>query len=230
MKPFTYLIINFLTIIICFLFSFHPKIQFNRKFVPFLKAAFLVLIPFVIWDVWFEQIGVWWFNDKYLLGFWIFNLPIEEWLFFICIPFSCVFTYFCLDKFGLLKVGPKSESILIYFLLFAFLIGGIALHEYIYTCFTLLSTALSLLFFNYSETKRWIGNASLTYLILMLGFIPVNGVLTGTGLQEPIVNYNPEHFLNIRLLTIPVEDIVYGFELFLWNVYFFRFFSGNSKS
>ena len=53
----------------------------------------------------------------------------------------------------------------------------------------------------------------------MLGFIPVNGVLTGYGLENPIVNYNPKDIIGIRLLTIPIEDI--GFSLFLLNIYLF---------
>lgn len=49
----------------------------------------------------------------------------------------------------------------------------------------------------------------------------VNGILTGTGLESPIVNYNPENFLGIRMLTIPIEDTVYGYEMILWNIYLF---------
>ena len=55
----------------------------------------------------------------------------------------------------------------------------------------------------------------------MLGFIPVNGVLTGYGLENPIVNYNPKDIIGIRLLTIPIEDIGFGFGLFLLNIYLF---------
>ncbi|WP_353136882.1 lycopene cyclase domain-containing protein, partial [Pseudopedobacter sp.] len=99
MQQYTYLIINFLTVIVCFIFSFDKRIRFNRYFGSFLKAAILVAIPFILWDSWFTKLGIWWFNDDYLIGIRFLGLPIEEWLFFICIPFSCVFTYFCLTKF-----------------------------------------------------------------------------------------------------------------------------------
>jgi lycopene cyclase domain-containing protein len=60
------------------------------------------------------------------------------------------------------------------------------------------------------------------YLLLLIPFFIVNGILTGTGLEEPVVWYNDEENLGIRLLTIPVEDVVYGFELFLLTVFFFE--------
>jgi len=58
----------------------------------------------------------------------------------------------------------------------------------------------------------------------MLGFFPVNGILTGTGIESPIVNYNPDEILNIRMMTIPIEDAVYGYTQFLLLIYFFKTF------
>ena len=62
---------------------------------------------------------------------------------------------------------------------------------------------------------NWIGKASFIYLVLMPGFLAVNGILTGTGLESPIVNYNPKDFIGFRILTIPIEDTVYGYEMIL---------------
>ncbi|WP_435524247.1 lycopene cyclase domain-containing protein [Chryseobacterium indoltheticum] len=39
-----------------------------------------------------------------------------------------------------------------------------------------------------------------------------------------MVNYNPDNFLGIRILTIPVEDAVYGYEMILWNIFLFKKF------
>ncbi|WP_404980218.1 lycopene cyclase domain-containing protein [Chitinophaga pollutisoli] len=78
----TYLLINFLAVIICFIFSFDRRIRFNEHFGAWLKAAMLVSVPFICWDVWFTEMGVWWFRDRYLTGIRIAGLPLEEWLFF----------------------------------------------------------------------------------------------------------------------------------------------------
>ena len=160
MIQYTYLLINFFTIIICFIFSFHPKIKFNRHFGAFIKASISVGLVFILWDVWFTKNGVWWFNYRYLIGLKISGLPIEEILFFICIPFSCVFTYFCLDKFFKLDWKPNFEKIFVVISSILFL--GIALYyqDRIYTFVTFLSTSISLLILYFVLKINWIGQSA----------------------------------------------------------------------
>lgn len=221
MLQYTYLLINFFTVIICFIFSFHPKINFHRHFRAFIKSALLVGFVFILWDIWFTKNGVWWFNYQYLIGIKISELPIEEILFFICIPFSCIFTYFCLDKFFKLDWKPFPEKIFV-LISIVFYFGFILhFHEKIYTLITFTTTAISLAVLYFVLEVKWIGKASFIYLILIPGFLAVNGPLTGSGLDSPIVNYNPKNFIGLRILTIPIEDFFYGYEMILWNLYFF---------
>ncbi|UPQ76240.1 lycopene cyclase domain-containing protein [Chryseobacterium nepalense] len=224
MQQYTYLLINFFTVIVCFIFSFHYKIKFNRYFGAFLAASLIVGVVFVAWDAWFTKIGVWWFNDQYLLGIRFAGLPLEELLFFICIPFACLFTYFCLDKFFKLDWKPLPEKIFVIISIIIALCIALWFREKIYTFITFLSTVCSLFILKFLLKVRWIGKVSFVYLLLMPGFLMVNGILTGTGLESPIVNYNPEEFMGIRILTIPVEDTVYGYELILWNIFLFQMF------
>lgn len=125
MQKYTYVLINFLTIIICFIFSFDRRIQFYKHFATFFKGSIVVAYKYYITKV------------------------------------------------------------------------------------------------------SWIGKGSFVYLCLMPGFFMVNGVLTGTGLDSPIVNYNSDQILNIRMLTIPIEDAVYGYAQFMLNIYFFKRFQKN---
>ena len=222
MMPYTYLLINFFTVVVCFIFSFDKRIQFYKHFPAFLIAALLVAVPFLAWDIYFTKIGVWWFNTSYTMGITLFGLPVEEWLFFICIPFSCVFTFFCLDKFFDLSWTDAFNNIIVFVSVITLTLIALLHYDKIYTFVTAVSTTLTLIFLHFFARAEWIGKASLVFLILMLGFLPVNGVLTGTGLEAPIVNYNPRAFLNIRLLTIPLEDAVYGYTQFLLNIYFFK--------
>lgn len=224
MEAYTYVLINFLTIIICFIFSFHHKIRFDRHFAAFLKASLLVAIPFVAWDIWFTAQGVWWFNDRYLLGIRLFGLPLEEILFFICIPFSCVFTYFCLTKFYALAWARRAEQIFVAVAILLCLIMGIFSLGMIYPTVTFFMTAASLFYLFVVAKVRWLGKSTTVYGVLLIGFLLVNGVLTGTGLEEAVVNYNPDAFWNIRILTVPFEDAIYGYSMFLWNIYFFTLF------
>lgn len=219
-----YLLVNFFTIIIPFIFSFHPKIKFHRTFKSFFLSAILVGTVFVIWDAIFTSMGVWSFNPKYLHGIYFFKLPLEEILFFICIPFSCVFTYFCLDKFFNLKWNNQIEAV--FCIVFSLFLLALSIYFYdrIYTTITFLSTALVCLYLKFIAKVDWFGKATFVYVILLIPFFMVNGVLTGSGIEEAVVRYNPSDFIGFRVLTIPIEDAFYGFELILLNIYFYKLF------
>jgi len=231
MTAYTYSLILFLTVIICFIASFDRRILFNHHFGAFIKSAILVAIPFIAWDIWFTAKGVWWFNTDYTLGALIAGLPIEEWLFFICIPFSCVFTYFCFDKFFKLEWLSGLNNLIVFFSVIVCSLIVLLHSDKIYTLVTAIITLTTLIYLHFMARADWIGKASLVYTVLMLGFFPVNGVLTGTGLEKPIVNYDPNEFMGIRMLTIPIEDAVYGYTQFLLVLYFFkRFKHPNNES
>ncbi len=225
---FTYLLINFLTVLIPFIYSFHPKIKFYKQWKSFLMAAVVVALIFISWDAYFTARGVWNFNPKYLIGLNIFGLPIEEILFFICIPFACVFTYFCLNKFWNLKWKKRTETIVCLSLAAVLFIIGVAHINQVYTSFTFISTAAICLLLEFVLKVDFFSKALTTYAVLLIPFLIVNGLLTGSGLAEPVVSYNNDENLGIRILTIPIEDAVYGFELFLLNIYFFHLFRRQS--
>lgn len=228
MMSYTYILILFFTIIICFLSSFDSRILFHRHFGAFFKAAIVVAVPFIAWDIWFTAKGVWWFNTDYTLGFVIGGLPLEEWLFFISIPFSCIFTYFCFDRFFKLDWLSSFNNLIVFFSLIVCSIVALLYYDRIYTLLTAVITFVVLFYLHFVRRVDWIGKASFVFTILMLGFFPVNGILTGTGLESPIVNYNPDDFLGIRMGTIPIEDAVYGYTQFLLVLYFFKQFKSKS--
>ncbi|MFA7446676.1 MAG: lycopene cyclase domain-containing protein [Flavobacteriaceae bacterium] len=227
MMAYTYSLVLFFTVIICFVASFDRRLRFDRHFGAFIKAAVLVAIPFIAWDVWFTAKGVWWFNTDYTLGIVIAGLPLEEWLFFICIPFSCVFTYYCLDKFYKMEWLSGFNNLIVFVTVIVCSVVALLHYDKIYTLVTAIATILTLIYLHFIVRAKWISKASFVFSVLMLGFFPVNGVLTGFGLESPIVNYNPNNFLGIRMITIPIEDAVYGYTQFLLVLYFFKLFSKN---
>jgi len=219
---FLYLFVDFFTVLIPLVFSFHPKIQFYKRWKAFFIAAFFAAVIFITWDTIFTSLQVWNFNKNYITGIYFINLPIEEILFFICIPFSCVFTFYCLNKFYELSWNSKAETIFcLTFSGFLFITGLVFLNK-IYTSVTFISTAFICVLLKFVFKIDWFGKAISVYAILLIPFMIVNGILTGTGLDAPVVQYNKREILNIYLFTIPVEDIFYGLELFLLNLFIFR--------
>jgi lycopene cyclase domain-containing protein len=221
MTKYTYLLVNLGTIIIPFIFSFHPKLNFHKAWKAFFPAVAITALVFILWDSYFTWLGVWGFNEQYLTGIQIGNLPLEELLFFFCIPYACVFTYHCLDI--LIKKFPASGEKLITPLFIALLVIIGALHyEKLYPSYTFISFAVLLAATKYIFKVAWLHKFYWVYTILLIPFLIVNGILTGTGLENPVVWYNDQENLGIRIGTIPVEDIFYGMEMILMNLLIFK--------
>lgn len=224
----TYFQVLFFSFLIPFLFSFHPKINFYKKWSAFFLSNFLVSIPFLIWDEIFVRIDVWGFNKEHLSGLTIFSLPIEEILFFIVIPYCCVFTYEVLSVF--FSKVTFSTKIINFIFGSTLLILSFIFSDRLYTFYTFSTLGLFLIFL-FKYNKSFLKDFYITYfLITVTFFIIVNGILTGgmTGgsdpLNSPPVWYNNSETLNIRFWTIPIEDFFYSFLLLLSNIYLYEFY------
>jgi len=214
-ESYTYLMVNLGALLVPFLFSFHPKLRFDKTWWAFFPACFSVGTLFVLWDIWFTHMGVWGFTPRYLMGIYVANLPLEEILFFICIPYACIFSYHCLKV--LLKkdyLQPYSSRISIVLAILLLVLGLLNLDHW-YTSLTSLLTSLLLLIHTWKIKGTYLGHYFLTYLLITPFFLITNGILTGTGLDEPVVWYNNAENLGIRVGTIPVEDFSYGFLMLL---------------
>ena len=118
-----YLALDLGSLAIPFLFSFHPKIQFYKKFKAVIPAIFISAIVYLAWDVPFTALGYWGFTPKYLSGIYFLELPIEEWLFFICIPYACLFTYYTISSLvPKFRLQPGMTKIISYVLMVMLLV------------------------------------------------------------------------------------------------------------
>lgn len=218
MKHFTYLLVDSCTVIVPLIFSFHPALRFYKIWRPFLVSTFLAGLIFSIWDVLFTRSGLWGFAPKFLLGIYVYNLPIEELLFFICVPYACVFTFYCLFNYLSNRMPMALERLITIVLITLLLEIGIWYHARPYTAITFISLAALLAISKYWLKVSWLSQFYLTYAILLVPFFLVNGLLTGTGLPSPVVWYNKKAIIGFRLGTIPFEDIFYGMLLILLNL------------
>ncbi|MBM3244102.1 MAG: lycopene cyclase domain-containing protein [Candidatus Omnitrophica bacterium] len=76
-----------------FALSFYSPLKFYRNIRALFLSIFITVFIFGIWDVFATWRGHWWFDPKGVWGLKIINLPLEEWLFFVVIPFCCLFTW-----------------------------------------------------------------------------------------------------------------------------------------
>ncbi len=216
-----YLLVNFFSVIIPLLFSFHPRIKFYKNWKAFFYASIPVSIIFIVWDVIFTHYGVWDFNPRYVTGIFLLKLPLEEMLFFICIPFSCVFTYYCFNRFYNLAWNKKVEFFFCIFFSLFLVVAAYIFKDKLYTFVTFISTAFICILLKFVCRVTWFGKAVSVYTILLIPFFVVNGILTGTGLEEPVVRYNDSENLGLRVFTIPLEDAFFGLELMLVYLLFY---------
>ena len=219
---YTYLLIDLACITIPFLASFYPKHAFYKEWKYFFLSCLLVGFFFLIWDEIFTQQAFWGFNPDYITGIYIGHLPIEEILFFICIPYACSFTYFAYQY--LLANQTQNERLTqLNYTLAIFLIGvGIFNYYKWYTALTFIFLGLFLL---YLKTKKVnLFYYYLTFITILPFFFISNGILTGSFLKNPIVWYNDHENLSMRMFTIPVEDTFYGMLLIFSNIYFHQIF------
>lgn len=217
MKQYTYLAIDLGCILFPLLASFHPKLPFYKHWRSFCIANIAVALLFLVWDEWFTQLGVWGFNPDYTTGIYIGNLPLEEVLFFICIPYACVFSYFAIHSH--LKFPPKTnkwQRAISFVLMITLLFIGIFNFDKLYTSITFVLTAAFLAFSLYKKLD--LTYIYVSYIFIFPFFLCSNGLLTGSYLSSPIVWYNNAENLNIRIFTIPIEDTMYGFLLIVLNI------------
>ncbi|WKD86823.1 hypothetical protein KCTC32516_02203 [Polaribacter huanghezhanensis] len=214
-----YLLLNIGSISFPLLYSFNKKMNFIKQWKTFFSSILIVATFFIIWDVIFTKNGIWGFNEAYHLPYKIAGLPIDEMLFFICIPYASIFIHYSLEYFKpKLLLSSKAVKGITYFLL---IITAVTLFFNLDKWYTsinyslLILTLLVALFFAEDILKRFY----IAFVIILIPFLIVNGILTGSFIAEPVVWYNNSENLGIRLFTIPIEDIGYAFNMLFWVVF-----------
>lgn len=209
-----YLYLNIFTILFPLLLSFDKKVAFYRNWPALLPAILVNASVFIVWDILFTKYGVWGFNDQYLTGIYVFNLPIEEILFFITVPYACVFIYDVLNTYitkDLLQ--PYAKSIALVLIVVLPVIAAFNIERW-YTSVTLMILSiLHLVHLRFFDTRH-LGRFYLAYLVHLVPFLLVNGVLT----YLPVVWYNNDYNLGVRLVSIPIEDTMYSMLMLLLTI------------
>jgi lycopene cyclase domain-containing protein len=223
---FTYLLINFLTIFFPIILSFDKRVQFFKSWKFIFPGLIISGLLFLLWDYIFTIYGVWSFNPDYVIGVYMLNLQLEEILFFVTVPFACIFIYECLNYY-VKKDLLKRYSIYINSALFGFSVLMLLLYyDRVYTLITFGLLAVVLLFAEFILKSSLLSRFYLAYLVSLLPFYIVNGILTSI----PIVMYNDAENMAFRVGTIPLEDHFYSMAMLMLNIMFFEYFRNRAKA
>lgn len=214
-----YLLFNLAVIIGPLALSFDRKIQFVKKWHLSLASVVTVSAPFLVWDMLVADMH-WQFNPAYTMGVSLLGLPVEEWLFFLTVPFACLFTWEVMSSKNRKMASPKFASFVRAIAMTLAPIGLILMFTgKVYTSFALMAFGLvgfldwflGTQIFSRLVTYKYIGIISMFILVF-------NGYLTA----RPVVLYNDQYITTLRIFTIPVEDFFYGFALTLLTVILFE--------
>lgn len=210
-----YLLINFLTILFPLVLSFERKIRYYKKLPAVFASILIVGGVYVFWDAIATLRGDWSFNQQFVNGIRIFNLPVEEILFFVTVPYSALFLY----ETAVLYL-PEKKIIInpkIFYGLSAVLFLAALINTNRYYTFTVLMFSSFFILFNlfskYSLLKSKIYH--LWILFMFIPFLVVNYFLTSL----PVVMYSPGAIIGVRFITIPVEDFFYSYSMLSFNLF-----------
>ena len=225
-----YLALDILILIFPLLFSFKWVFPYYKNYKPLFASILIVGGAYILWDILVTFRGDWWFNHDYLvdLGFTISGIPLEEALFFVVVPYSCIFIYENLQYF--FKDKKVTFNKWVYYILSAIMfLAGIMFYYQDYTILSLFSVGTFLVI-----AATWFPDLlqSRNYwsyiLISFIAFIIFNYLLTSI----PIVLYNPDAIWGGtvdqlwygRFITIPFEDFFYNFSMLSFYLLVYRYF------
>lgn len=214
MAMYEYLLINFFIIIFPLLFSFEKRIQYFRKLPAVATSILVVGIGYILWDFLATSRGDWAFNDAYILGATFLGLPVEELLFFITAPYSCLFIYEALSRF----ITDRKLSLKhYYFIPFIIFFTGASLFYWNQSYTATALAVMALFFFLTSICYIQLFQSFLFWLYSLIAFIPFvifNYILTSL----PVVTYNSSAIWGTKITTIPVEDFFFNFSMLSFHV------------
>lgn len=187
---------------------FGTRLYFFRKWTI---SLVLCSVFFILWDYMFARIGIWGFNENYIRGWLIFGFPIEEIIWFFVIGICSLFVQELVEqRIGFPKLMKTKAHKIIIGIGILFLISTIMNRALLYTGMVcLINFGIILLYFQMGKYEDYL-QIIYGFVWLIIPMVIFDGILTGMFTHEALVQYEPEEFLRIRLITIPIEDFGFG--------------------
>lgn len=186
--------------------SFDRRVRYVRRWPRALLASAIVAVPYLVWDALVAG-RHWDFVHGRTLDLRIAGLPPGEILFFITVPFACLFVWEILRTFWPGRELPDLRWVP--WTLMALIPLGVLLLLFgvEYTGLALIALGLAAALDRLLGTRLLHNPTAWNWLgIVLLLVLIFNTYLTA----RPIVVYADAYRVMVRLGTIPLEDFVYG--------------------
>lgn len=217
---FEYLIFN----LIIFLSPIFASLFYsNINYPTNVQALFSILIPSLIFIYHDNKVtNNWWvFNKKFIVGYKILKLPIEEILFFFSVSFSTLTLWINLKQLHNLSIKNLSFSFFYLFIFvfyhFLYLKNKKPYPKYV-NFFYFFLLLIDIIFKTYLFIQLKFLLFTLIVFVLTLIF---NLYLT----KRLVVLYNEKFKSGIKIISIPIEDFLYGLNFLYFEILLFEFFS-----
>jgi lycopene cyclase domain-containing protein len=204
-----YLLLDILVISVPLALSFDRKVAFYRHWPAVGLSILTVGTVYVVWDMLATRRGDWSFSEEYTGALRIGGLPLEEILFFVVVPYACIFVLEVLRAYL-----PEKEWLLprrLHALLGGLLIvAGLVFYRMPYSLTVFVVTGAFFLLIGLERPGP--ADRRSFWLTLAISYVPfliANGVLTAM----PVVMYGQGHTLGIRIGSIPLEDFFYSLSM-----------------
>lgn len=175
-----YLIILIISLAGPLALSFEKNLRLYKRWKYLLPAILITMFFFVVWDITFTHMGYWFFNPIYNSGIYINKLPLEEYLFFLIIPYACAFSFYAVQfHFPKFKLNEQWTKFLTFLIVAVSVIMALLYRDLTYT-FVVFLVLPAILLLSYYFAREVVQYYLAIYPILLIPFFIINGILTGT--------------------------------------------------
>ena len=213
-------------ILLITLFPFFPErfYFFKKWWKSILAGSFF----FILWDFIFSKLGIWGFNEQYITGDNILGFPVEEICWFPVIGMCSLFVHELISRFEINAITWGKGSLLTIFVLMAGFY--LANYEKMYSGVSAAVVMIALFACYRSGILAEIGKFSRSFLVILIPMILFDGLLTGMFTKQALVIYNVEEFSGLRIVSIPIEDFIFGYGFLAIIILLQNWFVNISKS
>lgn len=206
-----FLWINILIIAGLLLLSFDKKLRFYKQWKTLIPSILFVVILFVFWGRAFSKAQILGLNPNYLTGISYFDIPIEEYLILFTTSFFFSFIYEEI-KSHFFKFRPVQFS---YYFSLTFTLLAIILalvyHDKWYTFAALMIAGVLNWIIYFGYTPKWYPYFIIAFLVALIPFLFVEGLLLGMITENSLTWYNPNEIIGFKILSVPIEEFFFFF-------------------